>query len=94
MNEGGGMGEDTIFSIAITDVLFNLKIWARGSFEIHGQILNDMLTMVTDKNVGQYIHIQSMFDSLQDLYGGGTKTNGAYSKISKLKCSIIVFTIL
>jgi hypothetical protein len=60
-----------IFSVSVSCLLFDLRIWARGTFEVHGNILNNMSYLIhKDNEISDAIDVQSMFDSLHDLYGG------------------------
>ena len=60
-----------VFSSAVSCLLFDLRIWARGGYSVHGSILGDMNRLLSQADVSDAVDVQAVFDSLHDLYGGG-----------------------
>ena len=53
------------FKLAVNLLLFDLKVWPKSSFRVHGRILSDMHQMVTsDLHVASSVDVQSYIDSL------------------------------
>ena len=75
---------DIVFSSAVSCLLFDLRIWARGSYEVHGNVLADMHVLLhSDSGVAEGVDVQGLFDSLQDLYGGSYSAASRVSMTSE-----------
>jgi hypothetical protein len=58
-----------VFKLAVNLLLFDLKIWSRGSFGVHGRVLSDMHRMVnSDLRVASSVDVQAFIDSLDAIY--------------------------
>ena len=58
-----------VFRSALNLILFDLKIWAHGSFEVHGNVLSEMHEIIlTDLHIASSLDVQDFVDALDIIY--------------------------